>query len=249
MSEGGHSLSLMAHLEELRSRLVKVAMGIAAGMGVAWNQTEQIMDLIRMPIAPYLPAGGLIFTGVMDKFMAHIKIAVMSGVILSCPFWIYQIWKFVVPGLYKHERRYAFSFILFGTFLFLTGVAFVYWIVFPSAFQFLMTFGGATDKPMISIEEYLSFFVTTTMLFGLAFELPLVITLLALLGIVDSKFLRDKRRYAVVILAVISAIITPPDLVSMIMMLVPLCALYESSVWIVHFFVEKPRAKPAAEAS
>lgn len=241
----GPSQSLIEHLEELRKRLIRAFLAVFVGMGIAWSQTDHIMDWIRQPIAPYLPEGGLIFTGVMDKFMAHIKVAALSGVILSCPFWIYQLWKFVAPGLYKHERRYAMSFIAFGSILFLSGVAFVYFLVYPAAFHFLMTFGGGTDKPMISIAEYLSFFTMTTMMFGLAFELPLILTLMAMLGVIDSAFLKAKRRYAVVLLAVISAILTPPDLISMLMMLVPMVCLYESAIWIVHFFVERPRAAAA----
>jgi sec-independent protein translocase protein TatC len=238
----------MDHLEELRKRLIRAFIAVFIGMGIAWAFTDKIMDWIRRPIAPYLTDGGLIFTGVMDKFTAHIKVAAMSGVILSCPFWIYQLYQFVAPGLYKHERRYAMSFIAFGSLLFLSGVAFVYFLVYPAAFQFLMTFGGGTDRPMISIAEYLSFFVATTMMFGIAFELPLILTLMAMLGVIDSAFLASKRRYAVVLLAVVSAILTPPDLISMLMMLVPMLALYESAIWIVHFFVEKPRARAASAA-
>lgn len=245
MSDREPSQSLIEHLEELRARLIRAFLAIFIGIGAAWSFTDRIMDLIRRPIAPYLPEGGLIFTGVMDKFMAHIKVSAMSGIIMSCPVWIYQLWKFVAPGLYKHERRYGVFFIVFGSLLFLAGVSFVYFFVYPAAFQFLMTFGGSTDKPMISISEYLSFFVTTTMMFGVAFELPLILTILAMLGVIDAQFLKSKRRYAIVVLAAISAVLTPPDLISMIMMLVPMILLYESSIWIIHFLVEKPRAAMA----
>jgi sec-independent protein translocase protein TatC len=241
VSETDRTQSLLEHLEELRFRLVRGFIALFVCMAICWGFTDKIMDWIRRPISPYLPEGGLIFTGVMDKFMAHIKVAAMGGVMLSCPFWIYQIWKFVAPGLYKKEQRYAVFFIIFGSVLFLSGVGFVYFFVYPSAFKFLMTFGGGPDKPMISIAEYLSFFVMTTMMFGAAFELPLILTLMAMLGVLDSRFLRDKRRYAVVLLAVVAAVLTPPDLISMCMMLVPLLLLYESSIWIIYFLVERPR--------
>jgi sec-independent protein translocase protein TatC len=249
VTESERPLSLMEHLEELRVRLIRAVIAVLISIGICWSQTERIMDLIRRPITPYLPEGGLIFTGVMDKFMAHIKVAAMSGIILSCPFWIYQIWKFVAPGLYKHERKYAVFFIVFGTLLFLSGVGFVYFFVYPAAFQFLMTFGGGPDRPMIAISEYLSFFIMTTMMFGLAFELPLILTILAMLGVLDSRFLRSKRRYAVVALAAVAAILTPPDLISMCMMLIPLLILYESSIWIIYFLVEKPRQLASQETA
>lgn len=244
MSESDTGLTLMDHLAELRFRLIRALWGCIAGMLVCYNFTDKIFDFIRAPITPYLPAGGLIFTAPADKFLAHLKIAFFGGLLLSCPFWIYQIWKFVAPGLYGKEKKYSIGFIFSGTFLFALGVTFTYVFVFPAAFHFLMGYGGDIDKPMITIDQYLSFFVTTSLMFGISFELPLVMGILGMLGIVSTKFLREKRRYAVVGMAIVSGVITPPDLLSMIMMLVPMMLLYEIGIFAVYFF-EKKRAAEA----
>lgn len=222
--------SLTDHLTELRVRLIRAIFWILLFTGFSWYFSDIIMDVVRHPIQQYLPEGGLVYTGVMDKFMAHVKLGMLAGVILSAPFWLFEVWKFIAPGLYQKEKKYAASFILAGTFLFLTGVAFVYFFVYPIAFEWLMNFGGTTDKPMITIDDYLSFFITTALLFGASFELPLILVVLALIGMIDVNFLRTKRRYAVVGLAVVAAVLTPPDIISMTLMLVPLCILYESAI-------------------
>lgn len=240
------SQDLVGHLTELRYRLIRSAWAILVGMLICYNFTDRIFDIIRAPIAPYLQGGGLIFTAPMDKFIAHLKLALFGGVILVFPYVAFQIWRFVAPGLYQKERRYGASFIISGSLLFLVGILFSYFVVFPMAFKFLMTYGGETDKPMISINEYLSFFVTTSVGFGFAFELPLVLVLLGMFGIVSQKFLREKRRYAIMIIAVICAVITPPDLMSMVLMLVPMWALYEISVILVGIF-ERKKAQQGLE--
>lgn len=230
---------LIEHLTELRDRLIKAAWGILIMTIVCWVFNSQLFDIIREPIAPYLESGGLVFTHPIDKFMAHLKVSLLGGVVLSCPFWVYQAWKFVAPGLYSHEKRYGLMFISAGTILFLIGVGFAYFLVLPAAFKFLLHFGGSVDKPMITISEYLSFFISITLVFGLAFELPLVIVLLGAMGLVDQKFLREKRRYMIVGLSVVAAVVTPPDLMSMVMLLVPLCVLYEISILLVGVFARR----------
>lgn len=236
MTEGqDKSQPLIEHLIELRTRIIYSAYIIFCGFLVSWFFSEQIFDIIRQPISPYLP-DGLVFTAPMDKFIAHLKVSFLAGVIVTAPAWIYQVWRFIAPGLYRKERKYVVGFISFGTGLFLTGIAFVYFVVFPMAFKFLMTFGGSADKPMITIGEYLSFFFITAMAFGAAFEIPLILTVLGMMGIIDHKFLASKRRVAILILAVISAVITPPDALSMILMLIPLIFLYEMSILLVKFF-------------
>ncbi len=233
-------MTLIEHLKELRYRLIKSAQGLAVGVAVCLYYAEQIFTVIRAPVVKYLPEGGLVFTHPIDKFMATFKVGVLGGVILTCPFWLYHLWKFISPGLYKNERRYMAGFIFAGSILFCCGVAFVYFFVFPAAFEYLFSIGGNVDKPMITIHEYLSFFIVTTLMFGLSFELPVVLMVLAMMGVVDAAYLKTKRRHALLILAVICAFITPPDGLSMIMMLVPMYVLYELSIWMILLCV-KPK--------
>lgn len=234
-----HSMSLVDHLVELRDRLIYCAYALVIATALCWAFTENIFNYIRAPIQEYLPTGGLIYTGPMDKFFAHLKVAFASGFIVSCPFWIYQIWKFIEPGLLKKEKNYASAFILSGIGLFLLGVSFAYLVVLPMAFKFLMTFGGDIDKPMISIDQYLSMFTQTVLVFGLSFEVPLVLSILGLMGIVTKEMLVRTRRYAIMGIAILCAIVTPPDLLSMLLMLGPMILLYEVGVLLVGFFESK----------
>ncbi|MEN0057805.1 MAG: twin-arginine translocase subunit TatC [Bdellovibrio sp.] len=231
--------SLYEHLAELRKRLINCAYILVIATGICYGFSEKIFDFVRAPIAPYLPGGGLIYTGPLDKFIAHLKLSFVCGILISCPFWLHQIWLFVAPGLYAKERKYSMGFIVAGTFLFLLGAVFSYYVALPMAFQFLMSFGGDIDKPMISIDQYMGFFTQMCLMFGVAFELPLVIVVLGMMGIVSQEFLRKNRRYAIMTIAVIAAVITPPDLLSMVMMLAPMWILFESAVLIVGIFEQK----------
>ncbi len=246
VDESVKDMSLVEHIGELRYRLTRAAIGIFVGMCFCWGFSEQIFNVIRKPILPFLPQGGLIYTAPIDKFMAHIKISFICGLLLSAPFWLFHLWKFISPGLYKNEKKFATGFILFGTIQFSLGLAFTYYIVFPMAFKFLMNFGGDIDKPMITIDHYLGFFTQTSLIFGLAFEMPVIITFLGLVGAVSQAFLKKNRRYAVVIITATSAIVAPPDALSMILLMMPLILLYEISILTVGFF---ERRKIASDES
>ncbi len=229
-------MSIVEHIGELRYRITRVAIGIFVGMCFCWGFSEKIFNYVRKPIEPFLTNGGLVFTAPIDKFMAHIKLSFICGVLLSAPFWLYHLWKFISPALYRNEKRFAIGFIFFGTFQFLMGLVFTYFIVLPMAFKFLMTFGGDVDKPMITIDHYLGFFTQTALVFGMAFEMPVIISFLGLVGLVSQRFLKENRRYAVVTIAAVSAVVAPPDALSMVLLMVPLWILFEISIFIVGFF-------------
>ena len=236
--------SLIDHLRELRKRMVYIFIGATVGAVACWFFKEILFDFIRQPIEPFLSTDskGLVYTGIMESFVAYIKICLLGGVILSCPFWLYHLWKFIAPALYTHEKRYGIGFIFSGTILFFLGISFVYYFVYPIAFKFLLGFGSGQDQALITINDYLSFFLKTTFLFGLAFEVPLVLTFLGLMGIIDADFLAKNRRYAVLALCLFSAVLTPPDPASMLMMALPLGILYESSIWSIRIL--KIKTKP-----
>lgn len=231
--------TLVEHLSELRTRIVYSVYAIVAFTIAAWCFSEQIFDFVRAPITEFLPGKGLIFTAPTDKFMAHIKVSVLAGLITACPVWIYQLWKFVEPGLYTKEKKFGRYFILFGSLLFLIGVSFAYFLVLPAAFKVLLSFGGTIDQPMITINDYLSFFLMTVLVFGAAFEMPLILVLLGLMGIVSSRGLSRMRRYAIVAIAIVSAVFTPPDAISMMLLAVPMVLLYEASILILRFIEPK----------
>jgi sec-independent protein translocase protein TatC len=231
------TLTITDHLAELRVRLIWTAGILLGGFGACYGFSEYIFDFLRRPILPFLPENdrGLHFTGVFEKFGAHVKVSFLAGTILTSPLWLYQLWRFIAPGLYAKERKLAFGFITSGIVLFTAGSAFAYFVVFPFAFKFLLTFGGTTDKPMITINEYLDFVFKFFLAFGVTFEMPVILTFMGMMGIIDHKFLSKNRRWAILLLAVLAAVITPPDAVSMLSLFVPLILLYEVSVVLVKF--------------
>lgn len=233
MNSSPNEQTFTEHLADLRRVLLRTLYILAVGCGACLYFAEDIFTFVRQPIVPHLPSGGLVFTNPIDKFMSNLKVSFMAGVILTCPLWLYQIWLFIAPGLYKREKKIAISFIFFGTILFLCGFAFVYWLVLPTAFKFLLNIGHTVDVPMITISDYISFFMMLTLVFGFAFEMPLIIVTLGMLGLVNDEFLRKNRRFAIMVMAILAAIVTPPDALSMLSLLAPLIVLYELSIVLV----------------
>lgn len=220
-----------SHLEELRERIIKSFIAIATGFVVCYGFKEKLFEIMTRPLVSVMETGDkLIFTGLPEAFFTYLKVAFLAGLMLAGPVIIYQFWMFVAPGLYKRERRVMIPIVFLSTVFFIGGALFGYFIVFPFGFKFFLSFASDTIKALPSMKEYLSFASKLLLAFGLVFELPIVITFMARLGLVTVPFLRKNRKYAVLLFFVGSAMITPPDVVTQIMMAFPLMLLYEISI-------------------
>ena len=232
------------HLEELRERIIKSFIAVAVGFAVCYGFKEKIFEIITQPLMSVMQEGDqLIFTGLPEAFFTYLKVAFLAGLILAGPFIIYQFWMFVAPGLYKNERRMMVPIVALSTLFFIGGALFGYFIVFPWGFQFFLSFASESIKALPSMQAYLSFATKLLLVFGLVFELPIVITFLARLGLVTVPFLRQNRKYAILLFFIGSAMITPPDVVTQIMMAFPLMLLYEISIWGAILFGQKSEDK------
>ena len=228
------------HLEELRERIIKSFIAVAIGFVVCYGFKEKLFEIITHPLISVMEKGDqLIFTGLPEAFFTYLKVAFLGGLILAGPVIIYQFWMFVAPGLYKNERRVMVPIVILSTFFFIGGALFGYFIVFPWGFKFFLSFASESIKALPSMKEYLSFATKLLLAFGLVFELPIVITFLARLSLVTVPFLRENRKYAVLLFFVGAAMITPPDVVTQIMMAFPLMLLYEISIWGAIMFGQK----------
>lgn len=220
-------MSLFEHLEELRSRLLHSVLSLFVAFVPCWYYVDEIFAFLQRPILRLLPAGKrLAYTGVTDPFILYFKVAALAAIFLASPFILYQFWRFVAPGLYRHERRYLLPFLFFGSFFFLAGGAFAYYVAFPLAAEFLLKMGGAFE-PVITIERFFGFQMTIILGLGLMFELPIVIFILAAIGLVTPRILLRNFRWAVVIIFVVAAIITPTsDILNLCVFAIPAMLLY-----------------------
>jgi len=229
-------MSFVDHLSELRSRILKCLIAVLVCSGLCYRFWEKILRLLTgYPLHRLQPPPELIYTGPTEGFMISIKIALFSGLLSAAPFVFFQFWRFTAPGLFQNEKKQILPLILFSTFFFLSGIAFSYRIVLPIAFDFLMNCTPAPLRPLLSIDHYIGFVVKFMAAFGLVFELPVLAFIFARMGILTAAFLRRNFRYAVILIFILAAILTPPDVFSQTLMALPLLALYLLCIPIAHF--------------
>ncbi|HBD06853.1 MAG TPA: twin-arginine translocase subunit TatC [Syntrophobacteraceae bacterium] len=239
------------HLEELRKRIIICIAAVTIGFLVSYGFKETIFGWLMRPMIDALPEGPtrkLIYTGPVEALLTYLKVSFIGGIGLATPVILYQFWRFVAPGLYAHERKYLYPVLISSTVFFVGGSLFGYYVVFPYGFQFFTSFANEFITPMISTREFLSFATKMLLAFGMMFELPLVTFIFAKIGIINNTFLRKQRKYAIVIIFIVAAVLTPtPDAFNQCLMAAPLLVLYELSAWIAYFFGKKEAATEPAQ--
>jgi sec-independent protein translocase protein TatC len=245
----GTEQPFVSHLIELRDRLVRAAISVAVCFGALalWPGPAGLYDLLAAPLVANLPQGAtLIATNVISPFIVPLKITLLAAFLLALPVVLYQAWAFVAPGLYSHEKKLVMPLVISSTVLFFIGVAFCYFFVFGQVFKFIQSFAPKSITAAPDIEAYLSFVMTMFIAFGAAFEVPVVVVVLARMGLVTVEKLREFRSYFIVIAFIIAAVITPPDVVSQLALAIPMCLLYELGIWAAQIFIKHTQA-PAEE--
>jgi sec-independent protein translocase protein TatC len=241
----GTEQPFVAHLMELRDRLIKalVAIGVVGGVLAIYPGPGHLYDLLAAPLVAHLPQGAtMIATSVISPFMVPLKILLMSAFMIALPVVLYQVWAFVAPGLYSHEKKLVLPLVVSSTVLFVMGVAFCYFFVFGKVFTFIQSFAPKSITAAPDIEAYLSFVMTMFLAFGLAFEVPIAVVVLARLGVVTIEQLKSMRGYFVVAAFVVAAVVTPPDVVSQLALAIPMCLLYEVGIWSARLFIKHTAA-------
>ena len=224
-------LPFTSHLEELRKRLITAFIAIGVGFVVSFGFKERLFDILVQPLIKVMKEGEtLIYTGLPEAFFTYLKVSFLTGLIVASPILLYQFWMFVAPGLYKRERSMMVPIVILSSFFFIGGALFGYFVVFPWGFKFFMGFATETIRPLPSMREYFGFSAKLLLAFGLVFELPLVLTFMAKLGIVSVDFLKKNRKYALLLFFAGAAILTPPDVITQVLMALPLMVLYEISI-------------------
>jgi sec-independent protein translocase protein TatC len=244
----GTEQPFVQHLIELRDRLVKATIAVmVAGAALAiYPGPAELYDLLAAPLVAQLPSGAtLIATSVISPFLVPLKILLMTAFLMALPVVLYQAWAFIAPGLYAHEKKLVMPLVVSSTLLFMVGVAFCYFFVFGQVFKFIQSFAPKSITAAPDIEAYLSFVISMFIAFGLAFEVPIVVIVLARMNVVTIEKLKDFRSYFIVLAFIIAAIVTPPDVVSQLALAIPMCILYEVGIWAAQIFIKHTKAPDA----
>ena len=232
--------SFLSHLFELRDRLIRALVSIGIVFVCLFPWAKELYALLAQPLLATLPQGGqMIATDVVGVFLVPMKVALMVAFLIALPYVLYQVWAFVAPGLYNHEKRLALPLVAASVILFFVGMAFAYFLVFPTVFGFMAKVAPEGVAWMTDIEKYLSFVMTTFLAFGVTFEVPVVVVVLVRMRVVELETLKEWRSYMIVAAFVIAAIFTPPDVISQLMLAIPLCLLYELGMLLARL-VSKP---------
>ncbi len=249
MVDSAEKQPFLSHLEELRKRLVVCAIGVGAGFVIAYIFAERLFQLLVAPLKAVMPEGDqLIFTNLPEMFFAYIKVAFIAGIMAASPLIFYQLWMFIAPGLYRKEKKMAIPFVISSTILFVGGALFGYFVVFPFGFKFFIGFSNEYVKALPSVKQYFSFSMKLLFAFGVVFELPVIIFFLSKMGIVTPQFLRQKRKYAILLTFALAAILTPPDVITQCMMAGPLIVLYEIGILVSRVAQKKKEGRETAKA-
>lgn len=235
-----NKLSFTEHLDELRSRMIKCFIALGLSTLIAYLFSKKIFEILTKPLVEVMPPGAtLIFTNLPEAFFTYLKVSILLGFFFSLPVTLYHVWCFISPGLYQKEKKYILPFVILSTGFFIGGAMFAYFIVFPIGFKFFLGFSTDSIQPLPSIKQYLSFSSKLLIAFGTIFELPIFAVFLAKIGIIDANFLSSKRKYGILVIFILGAVLTPPDIVTQILMAIPLMLLYELSIWLIKIFVKK----------
>jgi sec-independent protein translocase protein TatC len=239
--------TFISHLVELRSRVMKASAAIIIVFLCLMPWAGNIYDLLAYPMMVALPAGSkMIATGVITPFMIPVKVTLLVAFLIALPWVLYQAWAFVAPGLYTHEKRLVAPLVISSSLLFIVGVAFCYFLVFGVVFKFVNDFAPASVAVAPDIDSYFGFVMTMFMAFGLTFEVPIIVIVLVRMGLVTIEKLKEIRPYVIVGAFIIAAVVTPPDVMSQLLLAVPLCVLYEVGLWIAPLFARVTQAPEEA---
>ncbi len=235
--------TFISHLLELRNRLLKIVLGLVVCVIAFLPFSNELYTWLAQPLLSHMPVGThMIATAVTTPFLVPMKVSTLVAIVVSLPYTLYQAWAFVAPGLYKHERRFIGPLIVASTSLFLAGMAFAYFVVFPVLFGFITASAPQGVAVMTDIGSYLDFVTTMFVSFGLAFEVPIAVVILVKFGIVKVEMLKEARPYVIVGAFIVGAILTPPDVISQIMLAIPLWFLYEAGVLVSRFVAPRQEA-------